>query len=82
MLSIAAGLLILASVLAWIALRHWVRRPLAALGQREPDRGRAVTSQHAVTPTGPAELYQVGLDVEAMRMRITHELAAVNVAPG
>lgn len=78
-LSIAAGLLILASVLAWIALSYWVRRPLAALGHASQIVADG-DFQHAVTPTGPAELYQVGLDVEAMRMRITHELAAVNVA--
>jgi signal transduction histidine kinase len=78
-LSIVAALVVLASVLAWLALRRWVRRPLDQLGRDS----RIVADgdfDHVVIPVGPAELHQVGQDVEAMRRRITHELAAVSTA--
>jgi len=78
---IIAGALILGSVLlAGLFLRQMITRPLAQLGA-EAER---VAAGEFTTPLalaqGPREITELGIEIEAMRERIVHELSQVRAA--
>ncbi|MET9497901.1 CHASE3 domain-containing protein [Streptomyces sp. NPDC006552] len=73
LLSIGAVILLL-TVLVFEGLRRGITTPLAKLGAD----ARAVSGgafEHPVAATGPADLRQLGADMEAMRRRLLDELA-------
>jgi signal transduction histidine kinase len=63
-------------VLLWLALRRWVTRPLARLGE-EARTVSAGELEHAVSVQGPPEIVALGDDVESMRRRLLEQLAQV-----
>jgi hypothetical protein len=73
------GLVIVAGFALQLALRRWVTRPLARLG----DDSRLVAGgelSRPITPGGPLEIHALSHDIEAMRDRIVRELTAVTAA--
>jgi signal transduction histidine kinase len=68
-------LLLVSAVLAWVALRRWVTRPLQRLGT-EVDRveGGDLSRQVAVTGA-PEEIAVLAEQIDGMRSRILHEYA-------
>ncbi len=81
LLLIVAAVLILGGVLgAGYLLRQTITRPLARLGAE----ARRVAGGEFATPlqvaSGPREIAAVGVEIEAMRERIVHELASVEAA--
>ncbi|MFG3659192.1 ATP-binding protein [Streptomyces sp. NPDC047706] len=68
-----ALLILLVAALAFEALRRGITGPLGRLGQtaREVAGGRF---EQPITVTGPADLRQLGSDVESMRERLLKEL--------
>jgi signal transduction histidine kinase len=79
-IAIAIGALVLIGLAAlMVGLRRGVTRPVRALA----DQVRAVAGgdfQHTIRGDGPAELVDLGRDVDAMRLRIVAELSAVREA--
>ncbi|AXI81243.1 sensor histidine kinase [Peterkaempfera bronchialis] len=76
--AISAVILLLA-VLIFEGLRRGVTAPLEQLSAdaRQVARGRF---DHRITPTGPADLRRLAEDVEAMRRRLSDELAFTDQA--
>jgi len=77
---VGAGVLVLLSLLAAeLALRRMVIAPLGRLarGVRTVARG---DFEHALEPSGPRDVAQLGRDVEGMRERIVAEIAALRDA--
>jgi len=78
--AVAIGVLLVVGLAALtVGLRRGVTRPVQALA----DQVRAVAGgdfQHSIRADGPAELVDLGRDVEAMRLRIVAELSAVREA--
>jgi len=75
--AVAAAVVVGLSLYA--ALRTWVTRPLAALGE-ETRTVRAGDLHHEVRVSGPPEIVQLGQDVEAMRRGLVEQLAEVERA--
>jgi signal transduction histidine kinase len=74
----AFGLIIVAGVAVWFALRRFVLRPVDQLAAET----RTVADgafDHRVEVSGPTELEALGADVETMRVRIVTALAASRV---
>jgi len=67
---------LVAAGLAFRLLRRWVTDPLGRLAG-DTRRVAAGDLDHVIEPIGPAELASLGGDIEAMRQRITAELAAL-----
>ena len=67
------------AVLSFALLRRWITEPTSrlAVDARQVAGGDL---DHVVEPVGPPELAALGRDIEAMRKRITDELAAVEAA--
>jgi signal transduction histidine kinase len=63
----------------WVGLRRWVIDPLSALG-RESRLVADGDIRHAVVAVGPAEIHNLGLDVDGMRQEIVRQLAEVESA--
>jgi signal transduction histidine kinase len=81
LLLIVAAILILGGVLAaGLFLRQLITRPLSRLSSE----ARRVTAGQFASPlapaTGPLEIVEVAVEMEAMRERIVHELAMVQEA--
>jgi sigma-B regulation protein RsbU (phosphoserine phosphatase) len=72
--AIIANLLVAALLVLIVTtfLRRWVTRPLLEL-RRSVERVAGGDVHHSVEATGPAELAQLGDDIEAMRLRILRE---------
>jgi len=72
--AIIANLLVAALlvIIVTIFLRRWVTLPLLEL-RRSVERVAAGEIHHSVAGSGPAELSELGHDVEAMRLRILAE---------
>ncbi|HEY3603787.1 MAG TPA: ATP-binding protein [Sporichthyaceae bacterium] len=75
----AFGLIVLAGVAVWWALRRTVLRPIDQLG-RETRTVADGAFDHKVEVVGPTELQALGGDVETMRVRIVTALADARVA--
>jgi signal transduction histidine kinase len=76
---VSAGLILLAGVLLWRALRTAVLAPVEALA------GQTRVIAHGnldreISPSGPPEFAALGRDVDAMRARIAEQLAGVEAA--
>ncbi|MET9879539.1 ATP-binding protein [Actinacidiphila glaucinigra] len=69
-----AGVIVLVAALVFEGLRRGITAPLTRLGSdaRQVARGNFA---HPVATTGPADLRQLGQDVDAMRRRLVDELA-------
>ncbi|WP_234018607.1 MULTISPECIES: sensor histidine kinase [unclassified Streptomyces] len=69
-----AGVIVLVAALVFEGLRRGITDPLTRLGSdaRQVARGNFA---HPVATTGPADLRQLGADMEAMRRRLVDELA-------
>ena len=75
---IVAGLLILGSVLlAGLFLRGLITRPLARLGSEAGRVAAGEFSRPLVIATGPREITELGIEIDAMRERIVQELSRV-----
>ncbi len=75
---LAVGLVAMGAII-WLALLRWVVRPLVELGEET----RVVAEgnlEHAIVPSGPAELVALGVAADAMRLRIVTELQVANAA--
>jgi signal transduction histidine kinase len=59
----------------WLLVRRSVEQPLDSL-RADAQRVAAGDVDHVVTPIGPTELHELGLAMEAMRVRIVEELRA------
>ena len=72
-------LLVVIGLVVSRALRVWVIAPLLRLGE---DTGQVTAGalDHRIEPTGPPEIQQLGLDVEAMRDRIVYEFQGAESA--
>ena len=78
---ILAGALILGSVAgSGYLLRRMITRPLERLGAEARRVGSGTFGSPLVLAGGPREILQLGDEIEAMRARIVHELAAVDAA--
>jgi signal transduction histidine kinase len=73
------GLIVLAGIAVWWALRRTVLRPIDQLG-RETRTVADGAFDHEVEVAGPTELKALAGDVETMRVRIVTALAASRVA--
>jgi signal transduction histidine kinase len=73
-----SGFVLLAGV-SFFLLRHWITKPTQQLAD-DTRKVAAGALDHVVKPAGPPELASLGRDIEAMRKRITDELAAVEAA--
>ena len=65
--------------LSFFLLRRWITDPTQRLAH-DTRQVAAGALDHVVEPVGPPELASLGRDIEAMRKRITDELAAVEAA--
>jgi signal transduction histidine kinase len=80
-LLIVAAVLILGGLLvAGFVLRRTVTRPLARLGAEARRVAAGEFGQPMTPPTGPREIAQTSIEIDAMRRRIVEELAAVQSA--
>jgi signal transduction histidine kinase len=78
---ILAGLLILGSVLlAGLFLRRLITRPLARLGSEAGRVAAGEFSRPLAIATGPREITELGLEIDAMRERIVQELSRVQAS--
>ena len=77
---IASALLaLIGGSLLWYLMRRWVSKPVRRLATE----ARVVSAgdlEHEVTAEGPVEFLQLGADVEAMRLRLVAQIAAVEAA--
>jgi signal transduction histidine kinase len=76
---VAAVGMIAAGGVLWVGLRRWVVDPLALLG-RETRLVASGDIQHDVAAAGPAEIRDLGTDVDGMRREIVRQLAEVELA--
>ncbi len=76
---VAALGILTAGGLLWIGLRRWVVDPLSQLGG-ETRQVADGDLQHEVVAEGPAEIRQLGEDVDGMRREIVRQLAEVERA--
>jgi light-regulated signal transduction histidine kinase (bacteriophytochrome) len=75
---ILAGALILGSVLlAGLFLRQLITRPLARLGSEAGRVAAGEFSRPLAIATGPREITELGVEIDAMRERIVQELSRV-----
>jgi signal transduction histidine kinase len=75
----SALLALIGGALLWYLMRRWVSKPV----QRLAAEARVVSEgdlEHQVTAEGPVEFIQLGADVEAMRLRLVAQIAAVEAA--
>ncbi|WP_375497767.1 ATP-binding protein [uncultured Jatrophihabitans sp.] len=73
-LAVALAMLVVAGLVVWRGLHHWVLGPVEQLGAQT----RTVASgdlSRSIVPSGPAEMVHLARDVEAMRAQIVQELA-------
>jgi signal transduction histidine kinase len=78
---ILAGALILGSVLlAGLFLRHLITRPLARLGSEAGRVAAGEFTRPLAIATGPREITELGIEIDAMRERIVQELSSVQAA--
>ncbi|MFP5371302.1 MAG: sensor histidine kinase [Actinomycetes bacterium] len=77
----AAGVVafLIVAALCFVLLRRWVTDPIRRLAG-DTRQVAAGELDHVIEPVGPPEVASLGRDVEAMRKRITSELAAVEAA--
>jgi signal transduction histidine kinase len=78
-LIVLGGVLVLAAVALVFVLRRVVSDPIARLGAQARQVARG-DLHHAVTAGGPADIVDLGGDVESMRQRIVDDLAATERA--
>lgn len=76
---VSVGLLLVLVLVSWLLLRRWVLMPVQALraSMRRVAGGQLWSPVHA---SGPAEVAAIGLDAEAMRLRVLAELEAARTA--
>jgi signal transduction histidine kinase len=80
-LLIVAAVLILGGVVAaGFVLRRMVTRPLARLGAEARRVAGGEFAQPLTPATGPREVAETGVEIDAMRRRIVEELGAVQAA--
>ena len=75
----AAVALLLAGAGLWFGLRHWVIEPLRALGADSQIVAGGVLD-HQVRPGGPAEIHQLGVDIDGMRERLVEQVVDLEQA--
>ncbi len=76
---VVVALLIACGLFLWVGLRRLVLAPIDRLG----GDARLVTAgdvEHPIEPSGPKELADLGVEIEAMRRNIVDDLAAAEIA--
>lgn len=78
---LVSGVLLAALLLgAYLLLRRWVLHPLDELRLQLRDVAQDGHRERVIEPSGPPELYAVGVDAEAMRRALVHEQDAARAA--
>lgn len=78
---LVSGLLLAALLLgAYLLLRRWVLAPLDDLRLQLRDVAQDGHRERVIEPSGPPELYAVGVDAEEMRRALVHEQDAARAA--
>jgi signal transduction histidine kinase len=79
-LLVAAGLILGSVIGAGFLLRRIITRPLAGLGHEAEQVAAGDFDQPVAIAAGPREIVELGGEIDAMRLRIVHELTTVEAA--